>query len=572
MIFFQKIKWSNFLSTGNQPIEIDLNKHSTTLILGENGSGKSTLLCALTFVLFGKPFRNINKPQLVNSLNQSDCLVEIYFIIGKNEYFIRRGLKPSIFEIYINEKLVNQDSRIKDYQVYLEENILKLNYRSFCQVVVLGSSTFVPFMQLKASDRRFIIEDLLDIQIFSYMNGILKQKIIELREQFTKLDNDISLIDDKIKLRRQYVEELRTNNKERISVCNSSMKDNKLDKVVKLKEIKVLEKEIEKLTVKCANEDSIRAIIRKLELLEDQLTSSAKKLEKELIFFGDTEVCPTCKQNINDMFKVDIITEKKLKLKEVNLALVKLDKDLQNKRNILDLICDILGRIVDKKKDISKINSSIIAIESYMEKIQNEIKELLSKKTISDKDKKELKLLEAEREECVNVKDRFFEDKHYYDLVAQMLKDSGIKTRIISRYLPIINKSVNKYLNLLDFFVNFTLDENFKEIIKSRGRDEFSYESFSEGEKLRIDLSLLFTWRDISKMKNSANTNLLILDEIFDSSLDTNGTEDFLKLIGQLNTNINIFIISHKGDTLQDKFQNTIRFVKVKNFSLLKKE
>jgi DNA repair exonuclease SbcCD ATPase subunit len=567
---FKVLRWKNFLSTGDQFIEIKLNEHHATLILGENGSGKSTIEDALSFVLFSKPFRNINKPQLINSLNQNECLVEIEFSIGKNEYFIRRGQKPSIFEIYVNGKMLDQDSRIKDYQSYLEQNILKLNYKSFCQVVVLGSSTFVPFMQLKAADRRFIIEDLLDIQIFSSMNNILKQRMIDLKDNFQKIESQIELINEKITLRRKYLEELKENVQSQIKTNKFKIRDNQKEKRCKFKEIEELEQEIESLSKKIEEEDVVRNRIRKLQSIEEQLNSTNKKIEKDILFYGDTETCPTCKQNINEVFKQKVLKTKISKQKEIVNGLKKIELDLFENNKKLTKILDIIGSIRAKQRDLSKLNSTICAIDSFIEKIQEELVGLQSKKEPSREDKCELEILEKERLECLKNRETLIGEKYNYGVVALMLKDSGIKTTIIEKYLPIINKLVNKYLSDLDFFVNFNLDKNFKEVIKSRGCDEFSYESFSEGEKLRIDLSLLFTWREISKRKNSANTNLLILDEIFDSSLDSNGTEDFLKLIGSLHTGINIFIISHKGDSLQDKFSNTIRFTKVKNFSIVK--
>lgn len=569
MIDFQTIKWRNFLSTGDQFTEVSLNQYPSTLILGENGSGKSTFLDALTFVLFGKPFRNINKPQLLNSLNQRELEVAVEFQIGKNQYKVVRGMKPNIFEIYQNGKMLDQDSKIKDYQEYLENTILHLNYKSFCQVVVLGSAGYVPFMQLKASDRRFIIEDLLDIQIFSAMNQVLKQKLSELKDESLRTENAVDISKEKISLRKKYLEELKINAKTQVQANKKKIKENQKSRVEYEEELTSLQKEIDELIGQISNEDKIRNRIRKLESLEDQLNATKIKLEKEMGFFDKNEICPTCKQPIDEKFKLETIKSKSEQIIEISDALQKLNEDLTNNQNKLNTIITVLGNIQAKQRLLNKVNSSIHAIDQYIQKLQEEIEELLNKKESNEDDKIQLNELQKELEVFLEKRDKIIEDKHYYDIIALMLKDNGIKTKIIRQYLPIINNLVNKYLTALDFFVNFTLDEFFNESIKSRGRDEFSYASFSEGEKLRIDLALLFTWRDVAKMKNSASTNLLILDEIFDSSLDSAGTEEFLKLINNLQQGTNIFIISHRADHLIDKFSNSLVFKKVKNFSVL---
>jgi Kyanoviridae SbcC-like subunit of palindrome specific endonuclease len=570
VVIFKKLRFKNFLSTGDQFIEIDLNSHPTTLVIGENGAGKSTFLDALTYALFGKSFRGINKPLLVNSINQRDMLVEVEFTIGKIPYFIRRGIKPNIFEIYIKGKLVDQDSKIKDYQTHLEQNILKLNYKSFCQVVILGSSNFVPFMQLSAADRRFIIEDLLDIQIFSQMNTILKEKVSEIKDQLNTIDNRVEIETEKIKIQEKYLRDIKADNKNKITENKTKIKENKDNRKEFTAKIKVLQKEVNELLKDTHDCGTLKSKIDKLDHGKHQALTSLTKLTTDITFFESTEVCNTCKQSIDDAFRTEMIAKKKIRIAELNKAVNDANKKIEVYRKNLFATQDVLKVIQNKELEISRANSSIAALDVYISKIQDEIESLQNKKTktkgggeqrLTDL-RKELSNLEKQKAEIV-------EKRYHYDLVSIMLKDSGIKTRIIKQYLPIMNKLVNKYLNQMDFFVNFNLDENFKEVIKSRGRDEFSYESFSEGEKTRINLAILFAWRTVARLKNSANTNILIFDEIMDSSLDNEGLDDFIKMVHDISgSNTKVMIISHRNaENMLDKFSSVIRFDKVKNFS-----
>lgn len=566
MIIFKTIRWKNFLSTGNIFTEVELNKESNALIVGENGAGKSTILDAITFALFGKPYRNINKPQIVNSVNGKDCLVELDFTIGDKSYSIRRGIKPGLFEVSIDGNLIDQSSSAKDYQDMLEKTILKMNYKSFTQIVILGSASFTPFMQLSPHDRRQVIEDLLDIQIFSNMNQIVKEKVSTLKNSVNELRIKIESIKEKIELHKSHIESLKKNNKELLDRKQSEFANNSLE-ITRLQEENVtLEDQISSL-MKLIEE--LGALSKKQKILtsyQAKIEANKSKVEKEIEFFSNNENCPTCRQIIEETIKEETIHECTSKLNEYDDGLVKLKEEQ-------DKVFEQLKKIEEIQKQVSKLQSSmltnstsIIHVQKYIRAISNEIDEL-NDKLVSNKDHKDQskKLLE-ELTHCVEKRREATDEKQYYDIAAQLLKDGGIKSRIIKQYLPIINKLVNKYLAAMDFFVNFNIDEEFKETIKSRNRDDFSYENFSEGEKTRINLALLFTWRNIARIKNSVNTNLLILDEIFDSSLDSVGIDCLMTVLGGLDK-INIFIISHKGDSLQDKFQHVIRFEKKGNFS-----
>jgi DNA repair exonuclease SbcCD ATPase subunit len=569
MTIFDKIRYKNFIGSGDQFTEINLNTGGTTLILGENGAGKSTVLDALAYCLFGKAYRNINIPQLVNSLNGGDMLVETEFHTGSHSYLVRRGLKPGIFEIYDNTELIPQDSRKKDYQTFFEQNILRLNYKSFCQVVVLGITTFTPFMALPAAERRFIIEDLLGIEIFSAMNKILKLKNDDWKDEASITDIKYSTTVEKIELVEGYIVAAKADADEAIR-NRSYLIDQKLEE--KLGEVATVERlteNIEELQSKASNFDSLQDKINALVNLEDKLNTKIKTFRESIEFFQTNDDCPTCKQPIDSEFKTETITTKKQKIEEMETALEELNTEIQSETNKLDNVKKILETIRQHQIDIQVLNNKVKYIDNTIKTVQAEIKDLKKKKTDRVDTASQRKQLDDELITLTKKKDELTELRHYYDLVALMLKDSGIKTKIIRQYLPIINKLVNKYLSDMGFFVNFHLDEAFKEVMKSRGRDEFTYNSFSEGEKLRIDMSLLFTWREIARMKNSANTNLLILDEIFDSSLDASGVDEFMKLIQIVGKGINIFIITHKGDTLADKFDNSIKFSKVKNFSVM---
>jgi DNA repair exonuclease SbcCD ATPase subunit len=567
MIIFEKVRWRNFLSTGTYFTEIQLNKSPNTLIIGQNGAGKSTILDALCFGLFGKPFRKINKPNLLNSINQQQAIVEIEFIIGKKMYKVIRGIKPNTFEIYCNGQLLNQDAASRDYQEVLEKQILKLNYKSFTQIVILGSASFVPFMQLSASDRRLIIEDLLDIQIFSSMNSIVKDRLSVIKDSNQKLKYEMDLSAEKIKMQKESIEEHKKHNeaeieKKKAEIATSNTQIEQLNKDVAL-----IQKHIDVLQSKIADQMAIQKKSSKLVQYESKLESRLKKLEKDMVFYHDHDNCPTCKQGIDHEFKAQQIVTLNETKGEVDVALKDIEKQITETNDRIEYIQKTLQHITAHNNEIVKHNSTISAVLSYINKIEQEIGDLSTKKDSLEEENAKLKELKVQLAELVKKQEELSVEKHYYDYSSVLLKDTGIKTKIIKQYLPIMNKLINKYLTAMDFFVNFNINENFEETIKSRHRDEFSYANFSEGEKMRIDLALLFTWRQIAKLKNSTNTNLLILDEVFDSSLDTTGTEEFLKLIHDMGNDTNVFVISHKGDQLFDKFRSIIKFEKKNNFS-----
>ncbi len=567
MINFTKVRYKNFLSSGDYFTEIDLDAHPTTLVLGENGSGKSTMLDALTFVLFSKPFRKINKPQLVNSINESGLLVEVEFFIGSKTYLIRRGIKPGIFEIYMDGKLLNQDAKSKDYQEKLEKQILKLNYKSFTQIIVLGSSSFQPFMQLPTSARRDVIEDLLDIQIFSTMNQILKEKVVLNSNQHRDIMHKVELAEEKKKLIEGYKLEAEEINRDKINKTRTLMEENN-NTVIEHQNV------IDRLQT--ANENYNRSLVtyeeknkyqNKLGELQKKIVSNIKGTKKEISIFNDMKECPTCEQVLDDQHKDVLVAERNTKLFSYEEGLENLEQELDVTLSEIKKMDDIRAQVTDNNSEIQSLNYKIQGVNEYIIKLQDEIGYLVKVKEKSTGDDERLMALKNELDEFNEEKRSLSDDLEYLKIAGKLLKDSGIKTKIIRQYLPIMNKLVNSYLTAMDSYFNFELDENFNEIIKSRYRDIFSYASFSEGEKMRIDLALLFTWRSIAKMKNSANTNLLILDEVFDSSLDSTGTEEFLKLLHTLGSNTNVYIISHKGESLYEKFEHVIRFEKVKNFS-----
>ena len=548
-------------------MEIELNKAPATLIVGKNGSGKTTMLDALSFVLFGKPYRNINKPLLINSINRRECLVEIEFRAGRSHYKVVRGMKPSVFEIYKNNKLIEQDARALDYQDQLEKSILTMNFKTFKQIVIQGQKSSVPFMRLTAADRRDIIEDLLDIQIFSYMNVIVKQKMVELNETVYNIENDINVIDVKIESNRKYLEELKTSNEARIEKNLDELTENKRHKEEAMAAAVRIQQTIDELSEKITDVERILDKRKKLHELEVKIDGNLNKFQKEIKFYETNDNCPTCHQDIDETFKQCRIAERQNKLGEMRKGLDELGKQLNIVNERLDDIQGIQSDIRKEQIELVKINTSIAAINKYINKLQDEIKILKHADGPNTEITGDLEALEKEKDLLAKKKEKVIEDSGYYEIAASLLKDTGIKTKIIRQYLPIINKQINKYLGEMDFFVNFTLDENFTESIKSRFRDEFAYESFSDGEKQKIDLALLFTWRDVAKIKNSINTNLLIFDEVFDSSLDTDATEDLFKILNILSQGSNLFIISHKEDILVDKFSSVIRFNKVNNFS-----
>ena len=567
MIRFKRVSWKNFLSTGNQPIEIFLDHRPTTLIVGHNGSGKSTILDALTFGLFGKPFRKIHKPQLCNTINQRDCRVEVDFTIGTKEYKIVRAIKPNLFEIYCNGIKLNQDPKARDYQKDLEQQILKLNFRSFSQIVILGSSSFVPFMQLSPNHRREVIEDLLDIQIFSVMNGLLKEKFAKLRDDIQETEYQTKLLGEQITMQTQYVKTIKADLETKLIENKDTIGQNQNMITVHQKEITHLKTEIAELLTKAKSYEKWKDRQEQLREIEMKMKSNMKRNQKQLSFLYETEVCGMCEQSIDEKFKEKMTEKRMSKIHELSNGLTVLGRKLDTVFDHLTELDAITTTIQERQSKVIEKQTSMQACTEYIKKVEQEIYDLEHRHETGDVKKVE----ELTQEKVmVDVKaEELKDDRHYHDIAKAVLEDRGIKTKIIRQYLPVMNKLINKYLSSMDFFVNFTLDENFTETIKSRFRDEFSYASFSEGEKMRIDLSLLFTWRAIAKLKNSANTNLLILDEVFDSSLDVAGTDDFLKLLQSFGKDTNIFVISHKGDVLFDKFHTVLKFDKVKNFTQL---
>jgi len=567
MIYFQKIKWRNFLSTGNNFTVIELDRNPSTLIIGENGAGKSTILDAICYGLFGKAFRNINKPQLVNSINQKNCSVELEFRIGKKEYRIIRSQRPGVFEIYQDGNLLNQDAALKDYQKYLEDKILKLNFKSFTQIVILGSASFTPFMQLAQGTRREVIEDILDIQIFSVMNNILKLRQSEIRDILREKENKIDIGKQKVKLQQNYIKQLEDDQKKRnddlqakIEIASENIKNFELQSRSFTEEYDTLSNSVK---------DDMEIATRKVEVanLYKSLQARIKKVESDIIFYEEHDSCPTCSQIISTEFKTTTIGKHTHKKEEIGDAIDTLYNKMQAIEARANEIIEIKQQIVAVQTNITEINAKIIAQQNYIKALQADTKEESNIEDSLVNAKLTLKHLAKEVITESESKSKLKEDSYYFDAVSTLLKDTGIKTRIIKQYLPVINKLVNKYLTAMDFFVSFELDEAFNEVIKSRHRDDFSYASFSEGEKQRIDLALLFTWRTIAKMKNSVSTNLLLLDEVFDSSLDINGTDFVMNLLNTIGEDVNVFVISHKGDQLLDKFSNVIKFEKYQNFS-----
>ena len=565
MIQFSKVRYKNFLSTGNYFTEINLNTNPTTLIIGENGAGKSTFLDAITFGLFGKPFRNINKPQLVNSINDKDCVVEVEFSIASKQYKIVRGIKPNQFEIYCDGVLLNQDAKAKDYQDQLEKLILKMNYKSFTQIVILGSTNFTPFMQLSAADRRSVIEDLLDIQIFSAMNVVVKNKLNSYKTEAAQLKIQIDATKGKIELHKKHLDELKRNTKDIVDAKKKEVTENNTALETLATESTAKDSQIDALLLQVSDEDASNKKFTKLNQFEAKIEGNIQKLEKDIEFYSVNSTCPTCDQAINN--KEEKVHSCNSKITELGDGLKKLKDESNAVLQRINTIKATQKELNSLEQDLVRINTSSKQIRNYIKKLEAEIDEIENKPAMSTEFKAQSKTLLNELQTQNDKRKAASEAITNYDIISQLLKDGGIKSKIIKQYIPIINKLVNKYLASMDFFVNFNLDEEFKESIKSRHRDDFSYENFSEGEKKRIDLALLFTWRAVAKMKNSANTNLLIFDEVFDGSLDTNGTEEFLKLINMFNDGTNIFVISHKGDVLADKFKHTIKFGKVKNFS-----
>ncbi len=549
MIHFEKVRWKNFLSTGNQFTEIELDRNETTLIIGENGAGKSTVLDALCFALFGKPFRTISKSQLVNTVNAMETVVEIEFSIASRKYKIVRGIKPNIFEIWQNDKMLNQEANSRDYQKILEQQILKLNFRSFTQVVILGSSTFVPFMQLKARFRREVVEDLLDIKIFSMMNMLLKQRLKDLVIELQEIEYEYKLSGEKIIMQEAYIEDIKKNKDVIVKEKENDYEHNAKELDKKTIEKSTLEENNKKLYESVTDQINVESKDVKLKDLRSTLNEKEKEKIRMIKFLSENETCPACEQHIDKDFKEKMINEKKAEKKEIEDGLNKMEEELNKTQSRIGEISKITKDIQDNSLEIARLNTSIQELEKWNIRLDGEIKEL-ERSAVSNEDEEKLKTLKNDFDNIEKQRKELKEEKVYKEASKAMLQDTGIKTKIIKQYLPIMNQLINK----------------FDETIKSRFRDNFNYESFSEGEKMRIDLALLFTWRAIAKMKNSTNTNLLILDEIFDSSLDSAGTDEFLKILNTLEGE-NVFVISHKQDVLVDKFKHTLRFEKNKNFS-----
>lgn len=565
MILFKKIRWKNFLSTGNIFTELDLNSNNTTLIVGENGAGKSTLLDALSYSLFGKPFRKINKPQLLNTITQKQLVVEVEFSIGSNEFKIIRGIKPNIFEVYQNGKLMNQSAEMKDYQEILEKQIIKVNHKSFCQVVILGSATFQPFMQLSAYQRREIIEDLLDLQIFTTMNSLLKDKVLINSERIQTLSSEKKIIEEKITLIKEHLSELQSNNEKFIDEKKTRIVETN-EQIQKLNdEYWVYEEKRKQLEESLEDEAAVSKKMNKLAQLKHQIEANLGILNKEVGFFHKYDNCPTCKQQIDEKFKAEAIDTKESEIKKIQDGLEKLGDEYEKVNARINEMMEIHSQVNQNKLEISRVKTKISSLVEYRETLEEEIKNV-GKKTSTDEGNK-VPDLEKNLKEVEKSYYDYLEDRNILNVASNLLKDGGIKSKIIKQYIPVINKLINKYLSSMEFMCQFELDEEFNETIKSRYRDVFSYASFSEGEKMRINLAILFTWRAIAKLRNSINTNILIMDEVFDSSLDSNGTEEFLKILNNLTSDTNTFIISHKTDQLYDKFSKVIKFEKHKNFS-----
>jgi len=567
MIKFHTIRWKNLLSTGNEFIQIDLDKLRTALIVGENGAGKSTFLEALTYSLFGKPFRKINKSQLVNSMTRKNMLIEVEFSIGTKKYKVVRGIRPNVFEIYVNGDLMDQSSESKDYQEILEKQILKVNYKSFCQVVVLGSASYVPFMQLPTGQRREIIEDLLDLQVFTVMNNLLKDRMYLNTEDIRNAENSRKLLDEKIKIVRKHTAERDEDDRrvieDREQAIGSTQKQ--IDEAVARRESLV--RDAEKLLDSIGNEKSAIETIRKISRLKHELEIRSTSLSTEIKFLDENTICPTCSQEIDPEFREKHVHEKKEKVSKIDSSMPDLLKKLDEAQAEVDKIGQTKNNIGDIRVKVSTIDSQIGTYKDYIARTKREIDDIKNRKRTSvfeDIGDLEEQLLQIDKKLT-----ELSEAGEILNLSGLMLKDGGIKSKIVKQYIPVMNQLINKYLSALDFFVQFELNENFNETIKSRFRDEFSYESFSEGEKLRLNLAILFSWRAIAKMRNSINTNILVLDEVFDSSLDYNGADEFMKMLTGLTGETNCFVISHRTDAMVDKFESVLRFSKVKNFSKL---
>ena len=566
MILFEKIRWKNFLSTGNQFTEVNFQKSSTTLIVGTNGTGKSTVLDALTFSLFGKPFRKINKPQLINSTNEKDCRVEVEFSIGSTEWKVVRGIKPALFEIWRNGSALDQSAATLDQQKWLEQNVLKMNYKSFTQIVILGSSTFVPFMQLPAAHRREVIEDLLDIKIFSSMNTIIKEKIRQVKDEIRTYELKKESLKDKVDMQKNFIEELENRGNANINANKEKITNLDAEVGVYMDENARTEEDIFKYTKEQEEVVGAGDKLVKLNNLKGKISQKVSVITKEHKFFTENTVCPTCTQSIEEDFRINKITDAQNKAKELQSGYNELESAIKEEQERERQFIALSREITKLTHDISQNNTKISGCQRQIRDLESEIQTLTGQLENRNTEHEKLETFKSDLqktyEELVSRKDSI----KYYDFTYGLLKDGGVKTKIIKKYLPLINQQVNRYLQMMDFYINFTLDEEFNETVQSPIHEDFSYSSFSEGEKQRIDLALLFTWREVAKFKNSVSTNLMILDEVFDSSLDSQGTDEFLKIIRYVVKDANIFVISHKTG-LEDKFESVIKFEKVKGFS-----
>ena len=567
MIEFKTIKWKNFLSTGNNFTNISLNKHNKTLIVGENGAGKSTILDALCFGLFNKPFRKINKPQLVNTINGTDCVVEIEFNIGKVSWKVCRGMRPNVFELYKNGNQLDQTASAADQQKWFEQNVLKLNYKSFTQIVVLGSSTFVPFMQLPAAGRREVIEDILDIRIFSTMNTILKDRVRENKEQISEAEYSLSLLKDKLQVQKTLIEDLKKQSAENVSLWEEEISNMQNDIETNQQELEKHMVTIDELTKTMNSHLNPQQELKKLNEFNIKFKSKLQDMQKEINFLTSNDVCPTCNQEITEEFKNQNVDQNNKKIDKLNDALIDIDSKLNGLNETLQKRTSIQKDITQVQNNINNCFSTINWKKNKVEETQTKIDSIKTNTDNVDREKDKMKGMIEQGKSQELQRRQIMKRSTELKIIAEILKDGGVKSSIIRKYLPVMNTLINKHLQELEFYVNFNLDDTFNETIKSRYRDDFSYASFSEGEKMRIDLALLFTWREVAKLKNSVNTNILILDEIFDSSLDSNGTADFINILRTVTEGNNVFVISHKEDMLHDKFDNVIQFKKVKNFS-----
>ena len=567
MVVFKVIRYKNILSSGNNFTEIHLDKYATTLIVGSNGAGKSTILDALCFGLYGKPFRKINKAQLINTINGKGTLIEVEFAIGKREYMVRRGIKPNVFEIFADGKLIDQNADAKEYQEMFETQILKLNHKSFSQIVVLGSASFVPFMQLTSAARKEIIDDLLDVQIFSVMNSLLKDKVSVNKTSIINTDFAIKSAAEKIELYKKHINSLKQNNNELVQQKEAQIESYGTDIDFANSAVIKLQDEITKLQSSIDDQPKLRAKLEKINAIARQVDNKLDKIRKETEFFSAHDDCPTCRQGIAHDHKAAIIEKGTTQIDEIQSGKEKILEELDSINSRLTVIANVSADISAKNREVSDILIQCRTWAGFITSIEKEIESLANNTTQIDANNEEINQLKEQLKKAIAEKEELIKLKQTYEIASALLKDTGIKTKIIKQYIPIINKLINKYLAAMDFFVNFELNENFEETIKSRFRDEFSYESFSEGEKCRIDLALLFTWRAIAKLRNSASTNLLIMDEIFDSSLDVQGGDELIKIMQGIVGDSNIFVISHKTDQMIDKFEHVVRFEKVKNFS-----